>query len=164
MVRIYNHTDAYLFDLELTQICATESPLHILQHPYGGLAIRGNRNWLNPEKSDYLTSEGKTRVNGNHTRPLWADLSGWIDRKMSGITVLEHPDNFRFPQTVRMEDVRPYFCFAPDASGPFTIEGGKPYVSRYRFYIHDGPPEPHANDHAWQDYAHPAQARVVEEG
>jgi hypothetical protein len=91
-------------------------------------------------------------------------LYGWVDGKLSGIAVLSHPDNFRFPEPARLHPEKPYFCFAPPALGPFSIEPGKPYRSRYRFYIHSERPDPAAIDRVWADFAHPAQARVVKEG
>ena len=151
-----------MFDVELSQRCATDSPVQVLQNSYGGLAVRGHRNWFNVQNSGYLTSEGKTRENGNQTRPSWVDLYGWIDGKLSGIGVMDHPDNFRFPQPVRLHPEKPYFCFAPPALGPFNIESGKPYRSRYRFLVHAGRPDPEEIDRAWQDFANPVQARAIE--
>lgn len=58
---------------------------------------------------------------------------------------------------------KPYFCFAPPALGPFSIEIGKPYRSRYRFYVHAGRPDPSTLDRVWSDFAHPAQSRIVKE-
>ena len=163
-VLIYNLTDAFVFDLESTQTCATQSPLQVLENSWGGIAIRGHRNWFDTKNSEYLTSEGKTRKDGNQTRPRWVDMYGWVDGKRSGIALLSHPDNFRFPQPARLHPEKPYFCFAPPALGPFSIEPGKPYRSRYRFYVHQGRPDPAAIDRVWTDFAYPIQGRVVQEG
>jgi hypothetical protein len=160
-VRVYNLTSPFIFDVELSQVCATNGPVEVLENSYGGLAVRGHRSWFDVKNSEYLTSEGKTRGNGNQTRPRWVDLYGWIEGKLSGICVLDHPENFRFPQPTRLHPEKPYFCFAPPALGSFTIEPGKPYSSRYRFFIHEGRPDPDAIDRAWEDFAHPVQARVV---
>lgn len=162
-LRVYNLSDAFVFDVELTQTCATQSPVQVLENSYGGLAIRGHRNWFDVRNSEYLTSEGRTRKDGNQTRPRWVDLYGWVDGKLSGIGVLDHPDNFRFPQPVRLHPEKPYFCFAPPALGPFSIDPGKPYRSRYRFYIHMGRPDPGVIDSIWNDFAYPAQCRIVNE-
>ena len=161
---IYNLTSAFVFDVELTQTCATQSPVQVLENSYGGFAIRGHRNWFDVRNSEYLTSEGKTRKDGNQTRPRWADLYGWVDGKVSGISILNHPDNFRFPQPVRLHPEKPYFCFAPPALGPFSIEPGQPYRARYRFYVHEGRPDRGTIDRVWDDFAHPARARMVKEG
>ncbi|MBV9081135.1 MAG: PmoA family protein, partial [Acidobacteriaceae bacterium] len=118
-------------------------------------AVRCHRNWLDPKNSEYLTSEGKTRENGNQTRPRWVDLAGVIDKKVSGVTVMDHPDNFRFPQPVRLHPVKPYFCFAPMTVDSFSIVPGTPFLSRYRFYVHMGKPDAAKIEMLWRDYAEP---------
>jgi hypothetical protein len=55
----------------------------------------------------------------------------------------------------------PYFCFTPAFLGSFAIEPGKPYVSRYRFIMHDGKIDPNAVGRLWQDYAQPPVVRIV---
>jgi hypothetical protein len=151
----------FLFDLISTQKCASASPLMIAKYDYGGMAIRGNRNWFDIKNSEYLTSEGKTRKDGNLTRPRWVDLYGRIEDKVSGITIFDHPANFRFPQPTRLHPAKPYFCFTPQALGPFSIEPGKPYVSKYRFCVHMGPPDAKTLERIWYDFAEPARVRVV---
>ena len=44
----------------------------IVKHVGGNLLSR----W-----TDFLTSDGNRRIDGNHTRPRWVDLSGQIDGK-----------------------------------------------------------------------------------
>jgi hypothetical protein len=161
-VRVYQVSDYFLFDLTSVQNCATDKPLVIEKNNYGGAAIRCNRNWFDhPEQSEYLTSEGKTRANGNQTRPRWVDLYGLIDGKPSGVAVFDHPANFRFPQPVRLHPQKPYFCFSPMAVDSFSIEPGKPYVSRYRYYVHLANPDAAKIDVLWQDYAEPVKVRTV---
>jgi len=160
-VRIYNISDRFLFDIESTQTCASGVPVVVEQIHYGGLMIRGHADWQERKDFDYLTSEGKTKLNGNHTRPTWAAIYGPLDGKMTGVTILDHPGNFRFPQPVRLHPTMPYFCFVPAVLGSFTIEPGKSYVSRYRFCVHEGEPDREVADRLWHDYAHPVKVRVV---
>lgn len=160
-VRIYNISDRFLFDVESTQTCASGAPVVVEEMYYGGLMIRGHADWQEHKDFDYLTSEGKTKLDGNHTRPTWVDIYGPLDGKMTGVTILDHPGNFRFPQPVRLHPTMPYFCFTPAFLGSFTIEPGKPYVSRYRFCVHDGKPDQKVIEQLWQDYAHPMKVRVV---
>ena len=159
-VRVYRRTDGFLFDVTSTQQCATSDPLEVLKYHYGGMAIRGARPW--GKTGEMLTSEGKKRKEGNHTRPKWVDIHGESDGKAVGVAVLCHPSNFRFPQPVRLHPTMPYFCFAPMVLGEFRIAPGRPYVSRYRFYVHDGEPAPAAVEALWNDYARPAAAKIVD--
>jgi hypothetical protein len=46
-------------------------------------------------------------------------------------------------------------AFAPVKDGPFTIQPGTPYVTRFRFITKDGPPDAALLDRLWKDYATP---------
>ncbi len=177
-VRVYRVKDFFLFDLESRQRCAGKVPLTINQHYYGGLALRGSHQWFseknatalkqltaaNPSAAqlakapllrDYLTSEGKTWHDGNQTRARWVDMHGSIDGMPSGITVMGHPDNHQAPQKVRLHPTKPYFCFSPMADEEFHITPGENYISRYRFFVHNGTADAAVSDRLWNDYAHP---------
>jgi hypothetical protein len=175
-VRAYNVTDVFLVDFESRQTCAGPDPLTINKYHYGGMGLRGNRDWFDPTvkgdnppdparsgRSDFLTGEGKDRGTGNHTRPTWVDLSGRTGAGSGGVALLDHPRNFRFPQPVRLHPNKPYFCFAPMVLGPFEIAPGQPYVSRYRFVVHDGTLDARTLERFWHDYAEPPEVRVVTE-
>jgi hypothetical protein len=166
-----------VLDIESEQQCAGTKPLKINEYRYGGFGIRGNRQWFDPSvkgndlpdparsgRSDFLTSEGKHRGDGNHTRPRWVDLSGEVDGRVGGVTVLDHPGNFRFPQPIRLHPNKPYFCFAPMVLGEFEIVPGKLYISRYRLIVHDGPPDPKTIERLWNDYADPPVVRIISSG
>lgn len=165
-VRAYRTEGSFLIDLKSTQRCAGQSPLVINQYHYGGMAIRGHRDWRLKEggTGDFITSQGKTRADGNHSRPRWCDINGPVDGTPTGVTILCHPSNFRFPQPVRLHPSMPYFCFAPMVLEGFSIDPGTPYVSRYRLFIHDGEIDPEIADRLWKDWAEPASVRVVADG
>jgi hypothetical protein len=172
-LRAYNVRDIFLVDFESRQECAGESPLRINEYHYGGMGLRARREWFDPSvkggnppdpsksgRSDFLTSEGQGRASGNHSRPDWVDISGEVGVPSGGIhrggvTLFDHPENFRFPQSVRLHPNKPYFCFSPMVQGPFEIVAGRPYVSRYRLAIHDGPPDASLLGRLWRDYAEP---------
>ena len=176
-VRVYDATDkSYLVDFTSEQTCAGSEPLTVNQYHYGGLGFRGNRQWFDKEAKgedppapgrsghgDFLTSEGRTRKDGNHTRPTWVDLSGSVSGGYAGVTILDHPENFRAPQPVRLHPNKPYLSIAPEVVGAFTIEPGKPYRSRSRLVVHDGPPDRERNDRHQHDLADPPRVRIVED-
>jgi hypothetical protein len=165
LVRVYARSGGYLFDVESSQSCACESPVTINKYHYGGMALRGAREWFGDKPCEFLTSKGNSRKDGNHTRPRWVemsgDLAGDLGSHESGIAVFCHPDNFRAPQPVRLHPDKPYFCFAPMVLGTFTIEPGKPYVSTYRYYVHTGKPDAKVNDALWNDFADPPVVKIV---
>lgn len=163
LVKLYAVDDAFVFDLQSTQRCASESPVTVDEYHYGGLMLRGHADWHRDRSYDFLTSQGKSKRDGNHTRPQWVDLFGPLEGQTTGVTIFDHPQNFRFPQPVRLHPTMPYFCFTPALMGDFTLQPQEPFVLRYRFRIHNGPADPDTTDRIWADYAQPVQVKVVPE-
>lgn len=177
-VRVYNDSeDFFRFDITSKHECVSESPLKIEAYHYGGMAIRGSNEWIDTELGnriqtlekaalkhpgvtlppldrhyDYLTSEGKAWKEGNQSRPSWVSLFGKLDGVPTGIAVLSHRDNFRFPQPARLHPSMPYFCYAPMALGEFEIAPGKPYVSTYRYVVHLGEPDATKLNAEWRRF------------
>ncbi|MEM7696897.1 MAG: PmoA family protein [Verrucomicrobiota bacterium] len=146
------------FDITSTQRCATDDPLSIEKYHYGGMAIRGTGQWMPPSESappvgKMVTSEGKSREDGNHSRPRWVVMHGPVDGEECGVAVLAHPDNFRAPQWVRLHPVMPYFVFAPMVEEPFEIRPEEAYISRFRYLVFDGKPDLEVIESQWNDFA-----------
>jgi len=153
--------DHFLFDIISVQHCASDKPLNLAEYHYGGMAIRGNYQWLK-EKEDhsihpgdvqYLTSEGKDRWEGNHSRPNWVAFTGKIDSQDVSAAVFCSPKNFRAPQHVRIHPNKPYFCFAPMVGGSFQIAPGEPYVSSYRYLVTSDVAEVDMIEKHWKRYS-----------
>jgi hypothetical protein len=143
------------------QTAATDDPLTIEEYHYGGFGIRGSSEWDKPGAFRLLTSEGESDPDkGNHTRVKWCYIGGSGPSGPSGIAVLGHPQNLRFPQPVRLTPVFPYFSFAPQKLGSFVIARDTPYIARYRFVVMDGEPDQQRMNAYWQGYADAAPARV----
>lgn len=144
----------YVFDLTITQN-AIDAPLTLPKYHYGGLGFRGRRDWNG--KGDaclMITSEGKTRANGDQTPARWVWVGGKAERgETCGLAILCHPANFRAPQPIRLHPDMPYVSYTPSALGEWKIEPGKPYVARYRFVAADGPLDREAVERAWKEYA-----------
>lgn len=153
-----------MFELVITQRCATTSPLRLPKYHYGGLGFRGNRAWDGATNTTFLTSEGITdRLKGNETRARWCHVGGLVDGQPAGLAILCHPDNFRAPQPVRLHPTEPFFCFAPSQLGDWEITPGQDYVARYRFLVMDGPANAALIEQAWADYASPMTVKVERE-
>ncbi|MCC9606331.1 PmoA family protein [Blastopirellula sp. JC732] len=155
-VRAYASADPFLLEIESVQRAAGAEPLVIRKYHYGGMAVRGSREWYQAKEAGFLTSEGKDRLAGNHSRPRWVDMFGPADKgKLAGIAVLDSPDNFRFPQPVRLHPDKPYFCFSPQVEDAFTIGPESTYRSRYWLVPHDGPIQQEQIEAIWNSFAHP---------
>jgi hypothetical protein len=155
-----------VFDLVVSQTCATKDPLQLPKYHYGGFGFRGADAWNGPgEAAIFLTSEGiSDRIKGNDTRGRWCYLGGKVGDGISGTAILGHPDNFRAPQPMRLHNNMPYMSFVPQSLGDFAIEPGKPYVARFRFVVSDGAPDRAVIDAFWNGYGRPAEVKLVPEG
>ncbi len=164
-VRVYaplqDPVPCHIFDLHSVQFCATESPLILPEYRYGGLGFRGHEQWNGVENCHFLTSNGETdRIKAHATRANWCHIGGQVDGRWAGMAILCHPDNFRSPQPMRIHPHEPFFNFAPSQAGDWAIEPGKPHVSRYRFVVTDGKPDPEFLNRLWNDYATPPSVTV----
>ena len=119
-----------------------ESPLRINKYHYGAMAIRCRREWLKPGAGDFLDQR---REDQKGRQSYAAELGGHLWRFEAFAhgrdTVRGTRRIFGIPQPVRLHPSKPYFCFAPLVSGPFEIQPGDAYTSRYRFFVHNGKPD-----------------------
>jgi hypothetical protein len=156
-VRVYATGDAFVFDVDTTQTCAGESPLTVLKYHYGGMGFRGSSEWAGKDGVAFLTSEGKTRVDGNGVPARWVAMNGRIGGKDAGVGLLCHPSNFRAPQPTRLNPDDPYFSWVPACTADFKIEPAKPYIARYRFVVADRTLTAAEMERRWSAYAEPSK-------
>lgn len=144
-IRIIPLNNEYIVDWHLDQKCLGPDSIILDEYHYGGAAFRGNEIW-NIEEGAYdslafiKTSEGKSQIDGNHTRPPWVTMHGQTKYGYGGIAMFQHPDNFRYPQPIRIHPTMPYFCFAPMVLGQFVLNPGDTYTADFRFLVFDGKP------------------------
>lgn len=150
----------FLLDLTSTQTITGQEPLKLPEYHYGGLGVRGSALWDAVDKVTMLTSSGHDRKTGDATKARWVWLGGEVEGVPTGITVLIHPENFRFPQPLRLNPKNPQICVAPSADGDWSIDPGKPLVLKYRIVLMDGKPEAAELERLWIDYAQPPKVEV----
>ena len=93
----------------------------------------------------------------------WCDVSGQIDGKPYGVTVLDHPSNPKHPSTWH---VREYGLLSanifglhdfdkknPPGTGNFKMEKGKPVTFKYRVVVHKGDVNGAGLDEKWESFA-----------
>jgi len=105
---------------------------------YGGLVIRGNRNW---QQTRILFSDGSTSDRPVGLNARWGDLSGLFDggpHCEGGIALFDHPKNPRHPTpwyggTGSGHYLNAAFLFHE----PMTLAEGDMLHLRYRVLIHD---------------------------
>jgi hypothetical protein len=165
-ITVFPFKDYFLFDLWLEQTNTTTDTLFLEKYHYGGMAFRGSKYW-NPVDKKYfssnwqvLTSEGARDSAANHTHATWVDASGRIRNKFAGVTVFNHPSNFRYPQAIRVHPAMPYWAYAPMVDGAFNIPPGGKYYARFRYYVHDGLPDEKIIERINKDYNNPPHIHV----
>lgn len=163
-VRVYNiggpEKGYWLWDFKSTQCNVTELPLVQEEYRYGGFAYRGAAQWKG-SNAEYLSSEGKTRADGNGTRSRWCELSGSIDGQWEGVTIMSNPNNFRHPEPMRIPDANyVYFVYCPSVLGEWEMKPGEDHLFRYRLYMHEGKASVEDNERLWKDYAEPPEAKI----
>jgi type 1 glutamine amidotransferase len=169
-VRIWgtNEVDApRLIDFQSTLQCATDSIFTINAYRYQGFSLRATEKW-NDETARLLTSEQKDKSNGNGTRARWCDVSGISDFGNSGILFMTHPQNYNFPEQLRIWPVgtnkgkeNVYFNFNPAQEQDWVLFPNKYYTLNYRMLVYDGELNAETMEKYWQDYAHPPKVEII---
>jgi hypothetical protein len=145
-VLIHPSPEPFLIDFRIVQKAATREPVVVEAYHYGGFAYRGAAEWNSEDTENFqsfmkiMTPQTEDLMAANHSRPDWIIGYGQIDGDWAGVAILDHPDNFRYPQPVRVHPKMPYFVFTPPILGPFTLEPGFQLVSRFRVVLFDGKP------------------------
>lgn len=147
-VRVHDRSAPFIWDIRSEQTNVSQDTLFLNKHLYGGLGIRGSKNWNKTDSNHYqnpaqfLTSEGLSGDAANHTRPDWTAIYGDLPAGKVGMAILPHPENFRAPVPVRVHPTLPYFSVSPVVEESFFIAPGATYLSRYRVIVFDGEPKP----------------------
>jgi hypothetical protein len=106
---------------------------------YGGLIVRGNRNW---QKTNILFPDSTTSDRPVGIPAQWTDLSGVFDggaNATGGVALFDNPGNVRHPQpwygaTGAGHYVNAAFLFHE----PMTLKAGETLHLKYRVIVHDG--------------------------
>lgn len=165
-VVVYPLSDYFLFDIYSEQSNTTTDTLFLNKYIYGGMAFRGSKEWNMDDTVHFtntwkiLSSEGLTLENVNHTRAKWIDATGKVDGSEVGVAIFGFPDNFRYPQYVRVHPEMPYWVFSPIVEEPAFIAPGEKYKSRYRYYVHDGVADMNLLESIQRDIEKPVAVRV----
>jgi hypothetical protein len=164
-IRAYNpgsDTTRRIWDFTSTLSCVNAG-IQLLQYRYGGgFGFRATAEW-DATNSKVLTSEGKTRINADSTRARWIKITG---NTKAGILVLCAPDNYDFPQPLRVwpentERGEIMLNYSPTKMMPWNLEYGKEYMQRYRIMVYENDLTAAEAENAWQAFAHPPEIRII---
>lgn len=123
---------------------------------YGGLTMRGNRNWL---QTRLLFPDGSTDERPKGVPAQWCDFSGTFDGGKAwsgGIALFDHPENVRHPSPWYGATGRGHYLNAALLfHEPLTLQAGSVLHLRYRALIHDDLWETARLQSAYNIYAEP---------
>ncbi|MGK6351675.1 PmoA family protein [Parapedobacter sp. DT-150] len=149
----------YQCDIQSTLKPATDVDVILKEYRYAGLGFRATAEWTNTN-SGVLTSSGKTRKDADGSLERWAIMSGKLGSGEGGILFLSHPENYNFPEPVRIwpEDANggrgdQFFNFSPTKNKDWVLKAGNAYILRYRLVVFDGTLSPDEAEQIWQAFA-----------
>jgi len=120
---------------------------------YGGLTVRGNRNW---QKTRLLFADGSTSDRPTPVPSNWCDLSGVFDGGRDahgGVAMFDDPRNIRHPSPwYGGTGPGHYFNAAFLFNEPLKVAQGETLRLRYRVLVHDGIWDADRLNRAYADY------------
>jgi hypothetical protein len=150
---------AYEIDYNTVQTNVSKLSLKLPAYRYGGpIAYRAPHHW-DKTNSDYLSSEGKTRIDGHTTRSKW--IAMWGEKEANSghdtLTILNHRDNHDFPQRMRVwppttNNGAIFFNYVPIQETGWEIVPGQTSIMRYRLVVEDGKPDAEVLNQRWDRY------------
>lgn len=151
--------DRYRCDIRSTLTPTTKADVILKEYRYGGLGFRATEEWTN-KNSEVLTSSGKTRKDADGSLERWAIVSGELGDGRGGVLFLSHPDNYNFPEPVRIwpEDGNggrgdQFFNFSPTKNKDWVLEPGQTYTLQYQLVVFDGGMSADDAEQLWQDFS-----------
>lgn len=152
---------AFEIDYETVQKNVSDHDLELPAYRYGGpIAYRAPHHWKNGN-SNYLSSEGKTRVDGHTTRSRWISMWGpSVDEDGSSpasLTIMGYPGNRDAPQRMRVwppktNDGAIFFNYVPAQEHAMSIRSGESSVMKYRIVVSDSQSDPDSINTRWSRY------------
>src|SRR5690606_5097035 len=158
---VISQLDADRYQCDVTSVLrpVTDADVILKEYRYGGLGFRATAAWTHAN-SRVLTSSGKTRKNADGSLERWALISGKLGEDEGGILFLSHPDNYNFPEPVRVwpEDANggrgdQFFNFSPTKNKDWTLRSGDIYTLRYRLIVFDDALPAEDAERMWKSFS-----------
>jgi len=149
----------YQCDIHSTLRPSTDTDVILKEYRYAGLGFRATAEWTNTN-SGVLTSSGKTRKDADGSLERWTIMYGKLGDSEGGILFLSHPDNYNFPEPVRIwpENANggrgdQFFNFSPTKNKDWTLKAGNTYTLQYRLVVFDGTLSADEAEQIWRSFA-----------
>ncbi len=165
-VKTWNVPEGFLWDFESELYPSTSIPLTIKAYRYAGFSYRATGEWTK-ENCEMMTSEGRDRKTIDGTNARWIYITGQCAEGRSGLLFLGHPDNYNYPEPLRIWDEKQnggrgdaFINFAPTKNMDWKLSPGKQYSLKYRVFSYDGEMTKEKAERLWTDFAFPPLVTV----
>jgi hypothetical protein len=165
-IKSWNIHEGFLWDFKSELSPSTSMPVLLKEYRYAGFGWRATEEWTK-ENSEMFTSEGKTRQQIDGTNARWIYVTGQCKNGKSGLLFMGHPDNFNFPEPLRIWDENAnggrgdaFINFAPTKDRDWELKPNQKYKLQYRVMSYDGAMDKQTADRLWNDFAYPPQTEV----
>ena len=145
-------------------LLASEGDVILGDTKEGCMAVRMHPKFrVKDQGAQVVNSEGDTGASVWGKRARWISYFNEIEGEQLGISMLDHPSNFRYPTFWHARDyglcaANPFGLkhFKPDegVTGDFELESGESLTFSYRLIFHKGGPQDIDVEQRHQDWAH----------
>ncbi len=154
---LHRQPERRAIDFDLT-LQANETPITLEATPYHIIALRVVDAML-PRNGGVITNSEGQKQPPDGAVAKWIDISGTLEGKVCGGTIMNHPQNCRHPTPCLNFDNQTIGC-SPTHKEPFTLKPGEPLRLRYRVYVHAGNVEDGKVAQAYEAYCQQTKARI----
>lgn len=170
-IKIYNLLSPRIIDFEIN-FQATEKDVKFGDTKEGGiLSVRVNPT-INADKNGVIENAygGIYEKETWGKRAHWCDYSGPIKEKEVGLSIFDHPLNFRYPtywhvRNYGLMTANPfalsYYYNDPHRDGSYILPKGKNLIFRYRLFVHNGDAKEGEVKEAYHNYINPPEVVIV---
>lgn len=132
-------TTKALADVELGRTPIPGEPGGLGHGGYGGFSWRGSKEF---KYVSFTDSEGRKDSATHRQRARWINLTGLLNGKPAGLTVIDHPSNPGHPASwyVVPGPLEPFWYVSPALvqPKPITLQKGDSFTHTYQVTVHDG--------------------------
>jgi hypothetical protein len=170
-VKVYNTREGRVMDLSVT-VKATDGPIVFGDTKEGSMGMRVPDSMRFKGGDGHILSSAGLKDDATWgKKAAWVDYSGTVEGSPMGVTMMDHPENLRYPSTWHVRD---YGLFANNPfglhdfdndkehphKGDHTVPAGGTQTFRYRIFFHTGLADAANISSAWAAFTDPPEVTV----
>ena len=168
VVRFYATKEARIFDFDITLLSPGQATFADTKEGTFALRVATSMDVTAKKGGKIVTSEKLADKAAWGQAAAWVDYAGPVGSDTFGITILNHPNSFRYPTTWHVRDYGLFAAnpfgwhdFGRKETGAVTLKPGETLRFGYRVILHRGDAASSHPDQAFDAYAHPPRVEVM---